>query len=253
MHRKASLLVIAVTLLSAQEESSQRMSNPFTAPEDIAAGALTFLSQCASCHGRDGRGGQGTPDLTAGTFRRASSDEGLFSLIAKGIPGTTMPGFNLSGREIWQTLAYVRSLSTGVRSAELAKGNATKGAELFHSAGCEKCHQPRGVGPDLRAVVHQRSLSDLRQSVLDPNAEVAPDYWRIRGQAISGRAIEGLRLNEDTHTIQYRDSAGRLRSVAKSDIAKYEIVRTSPMPSFQGKLTPDQIEDILAFLTGGIR
>jgi putative heme-binding domain-containing protein len=252
MRRPASLFLITAAFLCAQEESSQRIANPFTAPEDLAAGAQTFLSQCASCHGRDGRGGQGTPDLTAGTFRRASSDEGLFNLVAKGIPGTTLPGFNLSGREIWQTLAYVRSLSRGSRPAELAKGDAGKGAALFRSAGCAQCHHPRGTAPELNGIARQRSLAELRQSILDPNAEVSPGYWRIRGQAISGRVIEGLRLNEDTHTIQYRDPAGRLRSVHKSDIVKYEIVRTSPMPSFQGKLKPEQIEDLLAFLAGGI-
>ncbi|MFN7921718.1 MAG: c-type cytochrome [Bryobacteraceae bacterium] len=237
-----------------QEESSASIKNPFTAPLDVSEGGRIFLSQCASCHGKDGRGGQGTPDLTTGRFRRASSDDGLYRVIAKGVPGTVMPGFNLAGREIWQTLAYVRSLHVN-RAAELAKGDASKGAALVKTHGCMRCHSRNGeggfTGPDLGGIGQQRTLAELRRSILDPQAEVSPDYWRIRAATRDGQSIAGIRLNEDTHSIQFLDSTGQLRSVVKSGLAKYELIRTSAMPSFREKLSDADLEDVVAYLISG--
>jgi mono/diheme cytochrome c family protein len=34
----------------------------------------------------------------------------------------------------------------------------------------------------------------------------------------------------------------------KTDLASYEIVRASPMPSFKGKLSPGDLEDLIAYL-----
>ena len=55
-------------------------------------------------------------------------------------------------------------------------------------------------------------------------------------------------MNEDMDTFQIREASGRLRSLWKAELASYEIVRTSPMPSFQGKLQPGELEDLVAYL-----
>jgi putative heme-binding domain-containing protein len=240
--------LLAAAIAAAQEESSHAITNPFTSPDDIAEGARHYLSQCAGCHGRDGRGGQGTPDFTTGNFRRATSDEGLFQIVAKGIPGTTMPGFNLNGRQTWQTLAYVRSLGAS-RTTELAKGDAARGEVLFKENRCGGCHA--GQAPSLAGIGRERTLAELKRSILDPQAEVANAYWRIRAVAGDGTALEGLRLNEDTYSVQYLDRSGKLRSAAKSSLSKYEIVKQSPMPAFRGKLTDVQVDDLVAYLVKG--
>ncbi len=220
------------------------MANPFNTPADRENGARIFLSQCASCHGRDGRGGQGTPDFTTGRFRRASSDEGLFQVIGKGVPGTTMPAFKLNARDAWSTLAYIRSFSAGRALATALKGDAARGASLFRTQGCAGCHVD-GTGPDLTNVGRFQSLAEIRKSILAPQANVPPQYFRMRATTKAGVALSGLRLNEDTHSVQYQDAAG-LKSVMKSTLATYEIVRTSPMPTV--KLNEAQLDDLLAFL-----
>ena len=222
------------------------MSNPFNSPADRENGARIFLSQCASCHGRDGRGGQGTPDFTTGRFRRASSDEGLFQLIGKGIPGTVMPGFNLNARETWSTLAYIRSLA-GRAGVALPKGNASLGAELFRSQGCARCHV-NGNGPDLAGIGRFQSAGEVRRSIRDPQADVPPQYFRMKATTKAGASLAGTRLNEDTYSVQYRD-AGGLKSVMKSSLATYEIIRASPMPA--SKLGEAQVDDLVAFLMMG--
>jgi len=82
---------------------------------------------------------------------------------------------------------------------------------------------------------------------LDPNAEVSADYWTLRARTKAGQPISGIRLNEDTHSYQFRDKTG-LHSVFKKDLAEHEIVKTSPMPSYQGKLSDRDFEDLIAYL-----
>lgn len=231
----------------AQEESSLVMSNPFNTPADRENGARIFLSQCASCHGRDGRGGQGTPDFTTGRFRRASSDEGLFQIVGKGVPGTTMPAFSLNAREAWSTVAYLRSLSAGRATGASAKGDALRGARLFESQGCAGCHRG-GDAPDLTGIGRFQSAAELRRSVAEPQADVPPQYFRFRARTQAGEALLGLRLNEDTYSLQYRDGTG-LKSIRKSELATYEIIRTSPMPA--KALSEAQLDDLVKFLITG--
>ena len=96
-------LLLAAAAAFAQE-SAKTLENPFTSDIDIASGEKLFRSQCASCHGYDARGGASGPDISTGNYRRASSDEGLFQLINKGIPGTSMPAFPLNARPAWQVV-----------------------------------------------------------------------------------------------------------------------------------------------------
>ncbi|MCP3984478.1 MAG: PQQ-dependent dehydrogenase, methanol/ethanol family [bacterium] len=90
--------------------------NPHTSPQDLAAGAARFRSQCAPCHAPDGGGGAGA-NLTTGVFKYGSSDLGIFNTITGGVPGTAMQGFELAERDIWQLVAHVRSLNVGPADA----------------------------------------------------------------------------------------------------------------------------------------
>lgn len=235
-------------IAAAQEESSTRIANPFTTDDDRAAGAKIYQSQCASCHGLDGKGGQGTPDFTTGQFRRASSDEGLFQIVAKGISGTTMPAFNLDGKQIWQTIAHIRSFHFR-RAASSIAGDPAKGRELFRTHNCARCHESNA--PELGKLARNRSTSELRRSIEDPNAEVDSVWWRIQLTLTSGQSLQGRRLNEDTHSIQFLDNQGKLRTADKSTIASSQILRTSPMPSYRGKLQEDEWNHLLAYLISG--
>ncbi|PWU05469.1 MAG: hypothetical protein C5B51_14495 [Terriglobia bacterium] len=251
--RKLGLLGVTLGLwldpLGAQDHSNV-IRNPFPTADDVAAGARSFRSQCAACHGLDASGASG-PSLTTGNFRHGNSDEALYGIITKGVPGTPMVGFKLDGREVWQLISFLRSANVS-KGAGQAKGNPGNGAQLFQANGCAQCHtagKPGGfAGPDLSDIGSRRSLAQLETALLDPSAEVDPDYWSLRGRTKTGQAIEGLRMNEDTDSFQILESSGHLRSVWKTDLANYEIVRTSPMPSFKSKLKQSEVEDLVAYL-----
>jgi len=191
------------------------------------------------------------PSLSTGTFKNGGSDEALYRVITKGIPGTAMTAFTLNGREVWQLIAYLRAVNIGKAAAQ-AKGDAAKGEHVFESNGCGRCHtngKAGGfVGPDLSEIGSHRSLAQLESSILDPDADVAPDYWSLRVKTKSGQTVTGIRLNEDMTSFQIREQSGRLRSVLKTDLASYDILRASPMPSFKGKLSPGDLDNLIAYL-----
>jgi putative heme-binding domain-containing protein len=242
--------MLLLPALSAQEHGSIT-GNPFTTPADRDLGQQSFKSQCAACHGLDGSGSATGPDLSTGAFKRGGTDEALFRTITKGVAGTPMVGFNLNGREVWQLITYLRFLSIG-KAADKAKGNAAKGAQVFNASGCARCHTTGAdggfAGPDLSEVGSRRSLAQIESSILDPNADVSPDYWTLRARTKLGGTITGIRMNEDMDSFQMLEPSGRLRSLMKSDLASYEIVRTSQMPSFKGKIQGADLDDLIAFL-----
>lgn len=237
------------------QESNASLSNPYTSDVDIAAGEKMFVAQCASCHGRDGRGGASGPDLSTGRFKRASSDEGLFQIVNRGIPGTTMPGSSFNAGQVWRLVAYVRSLS-GARRLAISGADPARGAAVYARLQCGACHTAGSAAPDLAGIAPNRSLSELRQALFEPSAEVHSAFWRVAvTPKAGGPPVTGTRLNEDTFTVQLRERGGRLRSFSKSDIASMAIDRQSPMPSFQGKLSESEFTDLVAHLisAGGAR
>ena len=242
------LLIPAATL--AAQHSDTALKNPFQSPDDRARGGTFYRSQCASCHGVDGKGGASGPSLASGNFRHASNDEGLFRVITKGVAGTSMPGFSMNGREIWQIVGFIRGLSASRAGA--AKGNAAAGEQLFAANKCISCHWLNGGGAarglDLTAIGTRLSAAELAQALVEPSAEVAPEYWIWTATMKNGQKMRGSRLNEDTFSLQVLDSTGKLRSVLKADLQEQTLERRSAMPSFKEKLTAGQVDDLVAYL-----
>jgi cytochrome c oxidase cbb3-type subunit 3 len=244
--------LLAALPLCGQQEAAI-LGNPFSTRADVAAGQTVFSTQCADCHGRQGEGLRG-PALDRGRFRHASTDQELYRLLSTGIPGTEMPGFSFNGRQMWQTIAYIRSLGAA-KAGVLAEGDRAKGEELFFGkAQCSNCHRVRGrgglVGPDLSRIGPQRSLGQLESSLLRPNQEVLPQNQEVVVTTKKGEKIVGRRLNEDTFSIQLLARNQKLISLRREDIAGYEVRRDSPMPSYQGKLSDTELKNVIAFLAG---
>lgn len=246
-----SVLILAVGCVLRAQDHGSIIGNPFSTPKDVAAGAASFRSQCAACHGAEAAGGTVAPSLVSGTFKRGGSDEALYGVITKGVPGTPMVGFKLNGTEVWQLIAYLRSINIAKASGQ-APGDAAAGARVYETNRCANCHTIGTTGgyagPDLSEIGSRRSLQQIESSILDPGAEVAPDYWSVKARTKSGQDVLGRRMNEDMDSIQIRDAQSRLRSLRKSDLASFEIVRTSPMPSFKGKLNATDLQNLIAYL-----
>lgn len=242
-----ALIPLMAAAVSGQDSG---LKNPHTTPADVTAGAKIFRAHCAECHGLKGEGGRG-PNLTTGVFFHGSSDADLLKNISDGISGTAMPSTFFSADQVWQVIAYVRSLRQG-GSADQPSGAVASGETLFRDKGCIGCHVARGEGgfrgPDLSAIGSQRSVEHLRQSILDPNATVLRESWVAKITMENGTSYSGFLLNEDTHTVQILDFSKGLKSLSKHDFRKFDIDKTSAMPSFKGRLSDSEVNDLVAYL-----
>ena len=64
-----------------------------------------------------------------------------------------------------------------------------------------------------------------------------------------GRRLGGVRINEDTFSIQFRDSANRIHSFNKSELAElHKDWGKSLMPSYRELFSKEELDDVVAFL-----
>lgn len=247
----AVLLAAALAAIpSNAQESHGTVENPFTSPAEVAAGGRLYRSHCAVCHGIEGEGGRGA-DLTTGLYRHGGADVDLYNTISEGIPGTEMPGIFFNGRQLWQLVAFVRSLGQG-RAAEQVRGDPANGRKIFVAKGCGGCHRVRGdggrAGPDLSDIGAVRSLGHLQSSILRPDESVLPQHWMVRAETRNGKIISGMRLNEDTFSVQLIDATGNLKSLQKKDLAEMKVDRSSAMPAYEGQIEGADFDDLVAYL-----
>jgi len=224
--------------------------NPNTSEADVAAGKKLFNGRCAGCHGPAGEGGKGA-NLAVPRLTRAQEDRALYRVIRYGVPDTEMPASLMDAHEIWQVAAFVRTLGR-VQSVAVT-GDAANGASLFKGkGGCIGCHtvglEGGRSGPALSGVGARRGAQHLRAKLLDPSASVPENFRMVHITTRDGKTIRGQQLNEDTFSIQLRDGADRFHSLWREDIAAITSERKTPMPSYKGRLSDSEIDDVVAYM-----
>lgn len=243
-------LRLGLPLFAAVMAFGQESPRAVWTADDVAAGARIFRSHCAPCHGPNGKGGLG-PNLTSNVFFHGARNADIYRNITEGIPGTAMPGTFFDGTQAWQIVAYIRSIGQTAGTAPVA-GEISKGAALFREKGCSGCHLVHGEGgvkgPDLSTIGSQRSPDYLRHSMLEPDAQVAPEYRVAKISLRDGKTCSGFIMNEDTHMLQILDFSSGLRSLPRTDVTKIDIDRRSIMPSYKGKLSDAELDDLVSYL-----
>jgi putative heme-binding domain-containing protein len=229
--------------------------NPYTAtPQVIQEGMAAFRANCAYCHGMDARGMR-APDLT-GVFARGASEEGLYRLVRRGIPGTEMPPANvfLQEPDTWKVVMYLRTLAA-TPPTETPRGNAENGEKVFR-ARCASCHKVNGrggvIGPDLSRIGISRTRTSLARQIRGGNEEIKPGYQPVTITTHEGRTIRGTRKNEDMMSVQIMDTAERLQGIVKSDVRTVSAVaddKKSLMPAYGlDQLNESDLDDLLRYL-----
>lgn len=219
-------------------------------PDDPEAGRKLYLGRCAHCHGQNGEGGRGVA-LNTGRFRHGGSPEELFRTIRNGIPNTEMPPApRLPDHEISRMAAWVAQLGRQQAADEKVTGDAEIGAALYKKHACAQCHTLHGVGgflgPDLTGIGPQRSVRHLRESMVNPGAEIPLDYRTVAITTAKGDRLTGIHLNEDEYSLQMRDPASRLRVFLKSELREVSYPRQSLMPAYA--LAKAEQDHLIAFL-----
>jgi putative heme-binding domain-containing protein len=217
-------------------------------------GRALYNGRCGHCHGLNGEGGRGAA-LDTGRFRYGGSDREMFMSIRNGIPDTEMPGaFNLPEMEVWRLVGYVQQL--GRKGApEPSTGDPKAGAMVYDRNACAQCHTIAGrggfIGPDLSDIGARRAVRHLRESIVDPNADLPLDYRSVTVTDQAGRSVSGIHLNEDEYSVHLRDLSGNLRSFMKRDLTEVRLPRQSMMPAYPSLSSAD-LENLVAYL-GSLR
>jgi cytochrome c oxidase cbb3-type subunit III len=220
-------------------------------PTDVEDGGRLFRGNCVGCHGAEGNLVPGI-DLAHGKFRRASTDDELVNIIRTGIPGTPMPPGNYTDFQAGTIVAYLRSLASTGRGSGLT-GDAARGEALFEGRGaCLTCHRVgtagSRVGPDLSNIGGLRRPAGLEKSILDPDAEVLPQNRFYRVVTKDGKTVTGRLLNRDTFSVQLLDTTEHISSFMIADLREHGFLDKSPMPSYTGKFSAQEVADVVSYL-----
>jgi putative heme-binding domain-containing protein len=223
----------------------------------IRQGQNIYRGRCAVCHGIDAKGYRGS-DLTTGDWVHGGGDPQIFKTITTGVPGTEMPGnVSLSEDEVWMLIAYLRTLSAP-GGPPVERGDAARGEQLFWAASganCGRCHMVGGrggrLGPVLSRIGASRSAAALEREIRRP-AEVIPvGFETIVVTTADGRAIRGLRKNEDTFSVQVMTPAEEVLSFAKPAARVDAEPQRSLMPGYgPDRLSDADLTDIVRYLRG---
>lgn len=163
----AFLFSILVYNLSQPSTSADTLAqagatNPLEPTERNAALGLDhFNAHCAGCHSATGKADTErgkkvrAANLTAQAVQ-SKTDQQLFNIISKGVPGTAMPAFakNHDSTEIWQTVLFLRKLPN-LTADERKKLEAAIPANARHK---------HGTGQDRQDENHEHKHEDTTKS-----------------------------------------------------------------------------------------
>ena len=258
-------VIIPLWGMSANRAAASRRAGqdaPIANPQaaDVDQGKQTFETRCSTCHGLDGGGAMG-PNIQAIPMRLGAP--AVADVIKNGMSGG-MPSFagQLDASQIQQVIAYLLTLTH--KDSGTVTGDAVKGKDVYDTSGCAACHiisgEGSGAGPELTKVGQLRGPGYLKTTLLYPGSDLPQarvfletggllDYMFVHIVTKDGHTFDGTRVTEDSFRIVIKDVNGTFHSFQKSDLREFKKEPgKSVMPSYKGKLSDTQIDDLVAYL-----
>jgi mono/diheme cytochrome c family protein len=220
--RRIALALAALSVLALAIGCQRMPGQPSPGDEPVASEKVLdfdtlFKQNCAGCHGPGGRGGAAT-SLAEPVFLAAVDAETLRTIIANGIPGTSMSAFarrtggaltdeqigvlatQMQGR--WGDPAQLQGVAVpplGSPATPPMAGDAGRGAAAYQTF-CARCHGADGTGgPDGHSVVDRAYLkltSDygLRVAIVVGRPDLGMPDWRTDApdRAMTPQEIEDV-------------------------------------------------------------
>jgi putative heme-binding domain-containing protein len=245
-------LALTEIFASPEQQSPGSTKGSGRVEPSYAEGQQVFESRCAGCHGLDGRGGERGPDIAVNAKTQERSDNELFRIIERGLPGTGMPSFASLGGNVKNVVAYLRQLQ-GKKAGARFPGDPQKGRGLFYGkARCSACHAVGGaggfIGADLSAFGKNRTPDEIREAIIKPTIAN-----RLGGKMIvknrDGQEYSGVVRNEDNFSLQLQSLDGGFQLFQKSELSSLSRQTDSLMPAdYAATLRPDELNDLVSFL-----
>jgi PQQ-dependent dehydrogenase (methanol/ethanol family) len=210
-----------------------------------------FAVRCAGCHGADADGTDHGPPLVGARGLRGRSVASIRTIIRSGFPSQGMPAFDLPADELDALAAMVHSFNSPAAES-VVPGDRAMGESYFFGAGkCFSCHMVNGrgkaMGPDLSNIGLERRLDEIRQSLSNPNVQIAPGYELVTVRLRNGKTIRGFARRRSNFEIVVQEMDGKFHLLQNSEIAAVHEEKDSAMPPV--KASPAELQNLIAYLS----
>jgi len=106
------------------------------------------------------------------------------------------------------------------------------------------------LGPELSNIGGERTLSEIRESMLKPSATSPNKYRGVMVVTEGGERVDGTLLNRDNFSLQIMDREGKFRFFLISELREMVLQEKSLMPGDTGSLlSAEELQNLLAFLS----
>lgn len=208
------LIFASLGLGACANPPGQRVTgDPPAIPSEISDFNVLYGSNCAGCHGVDGRGGAAIA-LANPVYLAIVDDTTLRRVASNGISGTSMPAFAQSAGGML-TDKQIEAIVGGIRNrwskadalhgsippaySSVESGNSSRGSTMYATY-CQSCHGIGGRGGQRASSIVDGSLlallndQELRTIVIVGRPELGAPDWRnnVPGRPMTGQDVSDV-------------------------------------------------------------
>ncbi len=144
-------------------------------------------------------------------------------------------------------------LVSAYRAALSLPSDVDRGRNLFavHCAGCHRfADVGHEIGPNL-ATLNARGAESILVNVLDPNAEVNPQYLLYILLTTDGRTLSGMIVGENANSVTLTRAHGATDTISREEIEELRSSGVSLMPEgLEQVLDTQAMADLIGYLMG---
>jgi PQQ-dependent dehydrogenase (methanol/ethanol family) len=263
----ASLLAAASLLKSAAQQAPSRLAED----DEFSGAKQVFQSNCVSCHGPGGAGGDRAPALSENPDLLKLTATDIEQIIRQGTSGG-MPAFvSLPSSDVTRLAQWIHSMNKS--ALESAPPEQVMAGERFFlgEGACSSCHMVRGsgasVGPDLSNIAAHSTVSAIEKVLDNPTSQMGtrslancpswafcPDFsWAIVDVTLNdGRKVRGFERKLTEHELILQTLDNKFMLLGAGEYKELVQEKQSYMPPLVA--SKEQRRDLLAYLSslGGI-
>lgn len=158
--------------------------------------------------------------------------------------------------DIKQYKANLADHPLGLHSLALEGGDPAAGEAFFKTsskAQCTRCHRLGGseesVGPDLAKIAGKRDRAYLLRAIVTPSADIDQRYRTRQFLLDSGKIVSGSIVSETDDAYMIAEGVDKITRLLKDDIEDQVEQKVSIMPEMAKSLSPQQVRDLVAYLS----
>jgi quinoprotein glucose dehydrogenase len=139
----------------------------------------------------------------------------------------------------------------------LSGGNAEEGRKIFlerADVSCVRCHKINGeggeVGPELTGIAKRQNREYILESIIYPNAKIAPGFESVLVTMNNGTAYAGTVKKDDASVLEINSPEDGILKLNKADIKTRERGLSGMPEELRQIMTKQDIRNLVEFLSG---